>query len=50
MGQLTVAEPSLYTSTLNLTYREIQMLCASDYNYIQSFKIFDKIMVSLFST
>ena len=42
--------PSFYNSHQNLTYREIQMLCASDYNHLQTYKFFDMILVTRFST
>jgi len=42
--------PSFYSPIQNLTYREIQMLCATDYNHLQYSTNIDIILVSIFSS
>jgi len=50
LGTQTVMNPSFYSPIQNLTYREIQMFCATDYNHLQYSTNIDIILVSLFSS
>ena len=50
MGQLLIAKASTHAATQTLSYREIQMIAVTDYNYLQTHSMFDLLLVPYFTS